>query len=92
MASRTFSPISADYAIEQITDVARLRDLARLYRSAMIYQHAQGEHLLGIGDCAPCLKAADEGDPFYACDHYKRWQKAYEDALAANLSAEAVTR
>lgn len=79
-----FNPITVDYAVEECTDLAKLRHLARLYRAAMIGEHAKASHFLDIDDCPPCLIARDQGEPSYACDDYKRWQNAYEEALRAD--------
>lgn len=84
MTAQKFDPITVDYAIEQCTDLAVLRDLARQYRKAMIGEHEKATHFLDIDDCPPCAEAREHGEPSYACDDYKRWQKAYEDALHAD--------
>jgi hypothetical protein len=83
-----FDPITVDYAIEQCTDLALLRDLARQYRKAMLDQHAMVEHALGIDDCKPCTEAVEHGDPSYACAAYTAWQKSFMDALRADRAID----
>jgi hypothetical protein len=84
-SSQKFDPITVDYAIEQCTDLAVLRDLARQYRAALLTEHDQALHLLEIEDCWKCLKVKHgEADPLDACDDYKRRQKAFTDALNAD--------
>ncbi|HEX8348112.1 MAG TPA: hypothetical protein VF657_25785 [Actinoplanes sp.] len=63
-----------------LAEVERLRAVAWQLRQAMTGQHGFVGHVLA-GGCAPCAKAIEEGDPVYACDDYKRWQRTYRDAL-----------
>ncbi len=79
-----FDPITVDYAIEQCTDLGVLRNLARQYRQAMLDQHALVGHVLIVDDCKPCLEAIEHGEPSYACDEYRAWQKSFTDALRAD--------
>jgi hypothetical protein len=80
----TFDPITVDYAIEQCTDLDKLRYLARSYRKVMIQQHEFAGHLFEIDTCEPCTEAFVHSDPDLACDEYKAWQQAYEEALRAD--------
>lgn len=64
-----------------IAEVERLRAQADRYRNAMISQHDFAGHVLEAA-CGPCDRAADEADPQYACDQYRRWQREYEAALS----------
>lgn len=87
-----FDPITVDYAIEECTDLAKLRQLARQYRKAMLSEHEQGAHFVAR-DCKKCRKALKWGEPSYACDAYKVRQAAYMAALRADaILAGAVTR
>lgn len=87
-----FDPITVDYAIEECTDLAKLRQLARQYRKAMLSEHEQGAHFLALRECKKCRKAMEHGEPSYACKAYKRRQAAYMAALRADaILTEAVT-
>jgi hypothetical protein len=79
-----FGPITVDYAIEECTDLAKLRHLARLYRAAMLSEHEQGAHFLAR-DCVKCRKAFKHGEPAYACGAYKARQDAFMAALRADV-------
>lgn len=92
MTTNPFNPITVDWAIEECTDLEKLRHLARLYRKVMISEHEQGAHLLDIADCGPCMRAVEESEPSYACDDFRRRQKAYTDALRADSILSEVTR
>ncbi len=72
---------TVDYALDQITDPNRLRELARQWRDAMLGQHELAQHFLEIADCPQCSRAAHHLDPAYACDRYKTWQAQYTAAL-----------
>lgn len=80
-----YPPFTVNYAIDQIDDPDRLRELARQLWSAMVGQHALAAHLLGVdvGDCAPCADAKTQADPAFACDQYWRWQAEYQAAVNA---------
>ncbi|GAB7044899.1 hypothetical protein [Catenuloplanes indicus] len=77
----TADPITVAYGIATTTDIVRLRAAAQLWRDAMSGQHEMFAHWLD--GCRKCRKARREGDPHYACDQYKTWQKQYEDAVGA---------
>jgi hypothetical protein len=83
-SSPEFDPITVDYAIEQCTDLAVLRVLARQYRAAMLSEHEQGAHFLNIDDCKPCSDAMEEGEPTLACAEYGRRQHQFMEALGAD--------
>ena len=76
------SPLTYAYAVDQITDVQRLRDLVIQYREAMHGQHAFAGHIID-GDCAGCERALIESDSDFACDRYSRWHNQYTAALRA---------
>jgi hypothetical protein len=76
------SPLTVEYAIDKMTDVDRLRDLAIQFWRAMRGQHEVFAHFIE-GDCEPCRDAADNCDPDLACVRYQAWQRQYSDAIGA---------
>lgn len=77
------NPITTDHYLANLTDIDRLRDLAIMYRNAMLGQHAAAAHLIE-GECAACLKAVEECDSDVACADHHRWQAQYEAAVGAS--------
>lgn len=73
-----------------IAEIERLRAVAWQYHRAMTDQHEMATHFLEDA-CEDCQTASREGDPHFACDDYKRWQKAYMDALGCVIGPEKVT-
>jgi hypothetical protein len=77
----TEDTITVSHAIATTTDIARLRAAAKLWWDAMHGQHEMLGHWLD--GCRKCRKARREGEPSYACEKYKTWQKQYSDAVGA---------
>lgn len=77
-----YNPITVDYALDQITDPDRLRELVRQFRKAMVGQHEFVDHLIE-DRCEGCARATQYLDPDYACADYRRWQAMYSAALNA---------
>lgn len=69
------------YAIDQITDIERLREVAHVLQEAFSAQREQMNHLLAVHvtadeKCLPCDAAMYECDGELACDKYQEWQRA----------------
>jgi hypothetical protein len=73
------------YAIDQITDVERLRAVAHRMWEAFAACHEQSAHIIGalIGNsgCEQCARASlEDGQP---CDRYAEWQKKVTDGFGS---------
>lgn len=75
-------PHTVPWAIDQIDDIQKLRDIAVLYWTAMWGQHEFAAHLIA-SDCEACAKAADICDPQYACGQYQTWFAQFNRAARA---------
>jgi hypothetical protein len=80
--SSTEPRFTVAYALDTMTDIPRLRVLAKQYFAAMLTQHQFAGHLIE-GGCEACNKARETYDPDDACDQYKQWQRQYENAVGA---------
>lgn len=77
------SPMTKSYAIDQITDIERLRAVTHRMWEAFAACHEQSAHIIGalVGDggCSTCATALfEEGQP---CDRYAAWQKKITDGF-----------
>lgn len=79
------NPITQQYAIDQLTDVERLRSVAHTLYEAFRASREQGEHLVEVTTqrlkCWPCEEAAELSDSSYACEKYRAWQKVIDRGL-----------
>lgn len=79
------SPIMKSYAIDQITDIERLRAVAHHMWEAFAACHEQCAHIIGalIGNsgCEQCARALlEDGQP---CDRYAEWLKKITDGFGS---------
>jgi len=70
-------PITKSYAIDQITDIERLRKVTHRMWEAFFAAHSQAAHAIGalvIGECDQCLASLTEAGT-EPCDAWQAWQR-----------------
>jgi hypothetical protein len=71
------APITKSYAIDQITDIEKLRAVAHRMWEAFFAAHSQAAHAIGAavhGDCDRCLASFTEPDA-EPCEKWKAYQR-----------------
>lgn len=71
-------PLTKSYAIDQITDIERLRAVAHRMWEAFFAAHSQAAHAIGVlaGEGEPCATCVAylAGGSEAPCGQWRRWQ------------------
>jgi hypothetical protein len=79
-------PITKSYAIDQITDIEKLRAVAHRMWEAFSASHQQTAHVFGVlwdmDACEQCAGRIDgAGDE--ACEDWREWQRKVSDGFGS---------
>lgn len=79
-------PLTKSYAIDQITDIERLRAVAHRMWEAFYAAHSQAAHSIGVlmdyESCTQCM-AHIGGDSDLGCERYQEWQAKVTDGFGS---------